>query len=208
MASSSNWYLEVDASEKISQGDIFLNCPIYKLEPGDLSSIGYDLEKLKSVGDEERDINWYYADLVVMTQACDLENNPVENIVLCDLIDINDNIGHKTYNQKKDFIGKVHAGRMPGYSLIENYTGANVNLHMDYKIVDFAEITTLSYVYLEKFLEYHKEGKRLRLNTPHRELLSQKFGNYFARIGLPNEDFIKSADAMAAINKEMFEQKS
>ncbi|MCF8011616.1 MAG: hypothetical protein K9L17_08790 [Clostridiales bacterium] len=73
------------------------------------------------------------------------------------------------------------------------------NLNMNYKIVDFTSIFTIPYNYLSTFAE--KSGKRLRLNSPHRELLSQEFGNFFARIGLPNEDFIQKKELKEAVEQ-------
>ena len=71
------WYEVVVADARLSQGDLILDCPILgwkspgaAVEPGTL----VDLASLSQVG---------LRDVVVMTQACDLEHNKVSNAVLC-----------------------------------------------------------------------------------------------------------------------------
>jgi hypothetical protein len=63
----SNWYVEVPANEQISQGDILFNCPIVVASP--------ELDPANPpdyVGRVDNLIDT--ADVVVLTQACDLED--------------------------------------------------------------------------------------------------------------------------------------
>lgn len=72
------WYQEIPPSTPLTQGDLILDCPLitWKTEP-----IARDLrpeaETLKVMAEAAK------ADVIVMTQACDLENNKVHNVVLC-----------------------------------------------------------------------------------------------------------------------------
>ncbi|MFB6475792.1 hypothetical protein ACFCW7_23310 [Paenibacillus glucanolyticus] len=170
----SNWYLELDPNEHLSQGDILMNLPIVLSQPIIDEEDPYNIKDVDNIVDN--------MDVVVMTQACDLETKGVETVVLAPLFDPIEM--HLDMN-RWSFIAEVHAGRRANYALIGKHTG---EITMNYKIVDFSQVFTLSYDFIAKFIPHH--GKRLRLNTPHREQLSQQFGNYFARIGLPNEDFI------------------
>lgn len=72
------WYEAVDANTKLTQGDIILDCPVVRWASQPLKlETGKEVETLKSAVEVIR------ADVVVMTQACDLENNKVENVILC-----------------------------------------------------------------------------------------------------------------------------
>jgi len=72
------WYEEVEATTRITQGDMILNCPLiaWSVEPFQLSGRN-EAEVLRSR------TNAVQADVVVMTQACDLEYEKVSNVVLC-----------------------------------------------------------------------------------------------------------------------------
>ena len=72
------WYEVVNANIELTQGDIIFDCPVVRwasksIEPGAVDSF----EILKSA------IEVVLADVVVITQACDLEQNKVENAILC-----------------------------------------------------------------------------------------------------------------------------
>jgi hypothetical protein len=184
----SNWYKEISPGEPISQGDIFFDCPIFMSLPTINPSDPRNITEVETIIDN--------ADVVVMTQACDLENRKTESVVVAMLWDP---LEMKLENKNRwEFISEVHAGRRPNYALIGKHSSENIT--MRYKIVEFSRIFTLPYEFLMNFSEYH--GLRLRLNTPHRELLSQQFGNYFSRIGLPNEDFINKKQ----LKNELFPQ--
>jgi hypothetical protein len=180
------WYIEVQPSEKISQGDIFINCPIFTPRPKMIffegeSGIYWDIESL--------DTDIETANIVVLNQACDLQNRPPEQLIVAPINDIL-TMPLKENTNRWSFIKEVYSGKRPNYSLIGDYKKeGSENLHMNYQIVDFSNVTILPYVLLDEYRV--KIGKRLRLNTPHRELLSQQFGNFYSRIGLPNEDYIR-----------------
>lgn len=170
----SNWYKELQPEEKISQGDVFFNFPIVLAKPRLNSDDPYDIQEIDNIVDN--------IDVVVMTQACDLETKGVKSVVLAPLFDP---LEIELDGNRWGFISEIHAGRRANYALIGKHEG---NITMNYKIVDFSQLFTMDYDFIHDFSKFH--GLRLRLNTPHREQLSQLLGNYFARIGLPNEDFI------------------
>ena len=72
------WYERAEASARLTQGDIILGCPLiaWADRPFSLSGGKY-AEVLKAVTDA------VVEDVIVMTQACDLENDKVSNVVLC-----------------------------------------------------------------------------------------------------------------------------
>src|SRR5206468_2043277 len=70
------WYEEVDASTRLTQGDLILNCPLVTWNPQPLQpDVGDATEGLRAMVDAVE------ADVVVMTQACDLEQEKVNNVV-------------------------------------------------------------------------------------------------------------------------------
>ncbi|MEG6615412.1 hypothetical protein V6C27_03070 [Peptococcaceae bacterium 1198_IL3148] len=180
------WYQEVDSHEPISQGDIFLNVPFFSV---DVNSV--DLEKIDDSTSIE--IEMERINLVVLTQACDLQDG-VSEVVVAEIEDIKT---MEVVGSRYDFVCSVHAGRRPNYALIGKHESEDDRLNMNFQIVDFSDLHTIPFDFIRKYSEQY--GRRLKLNTPHRELLSQQFGNYFSRIGLPNEDFISKTDLKEAL---------
>lgn len=193
------WYLEKTNDDNISQGDIFLNCPIVvtTLQNADFSNPRwYESEDL------EADHDTHVQNVIVMTQACDLERTPVENVLVALIHDINsiDFPGPKSKGQKtsrKSYIKEIYGGKKPNLHLIGNHDGS---IKLQYQIVDFTAIYTIPYKVLEDIKS--KVGPRLRLNTPHREYLSQRFGSFYSRIGLPDSDHITQDEIFAVLQND------
>lgn len=178
-----NWYTEVDASEPINQGDIFFKCPIMMPDPEfDFSNL--DLKDLNNF--EKVELKIYTTNVIVLTQSCDIVNDPgVDNIILARIDDVK--------GESNTLLKEVLSNKRPPYHLL----GKNENgtIQMNYQIVDFTSLYSISTALLEKFKQEH--GVRLRLNSPYLELMSQRFGNLFSRVGLPTsikkEDLLLSA---------------
>ncbi len=78
------WYESVTADATITQGDLIFNCPVLTWASGELVLEGADeAEVLEGL------VKAVAADVVVMTQACDLEHQKVSNVILCPQIPIN-----------------------------------------------------------------------------------------------------------------------
>lgn len=74
------WYEVAQAADGVLQGDFILDCPILDWHPAPLEAEG--------AGEEEQlkhNLDIVKIDAVVMTQACDLENNHVDDVVVCPL---------------------------------------------------------------------------------------------------------------------------
>ncbi len=78
MMTNDSWYEAVDANIRLTQGDIINNCPVVRWtsNPVELKACN-EIETLKS------SVEAIQADVVVITQACDLENDKVRNVILC-----------------------------------------------------------------------------------------------------------------------------
>jgi hypothetical protein len=181
-----SWYEVVSAKEPITQGDLIERCPLLKwsdniplIESGELSDLIITVQ----------------SDVIVMTQACDLENNKVENVILCPCYPLSRfrtdwEQSQTTEEQKqktkdklwKSFCDGVCAGRYWNYSIL-NESNAN-SKKTEHRIVDFSDVYTLPRKFLEGFL-VQSNVHRLRLLPPYREHLSQSFARFFMRVGLP-----------------------
>ncbi len=80
-----SWYEEVEASAKLTQGDIIENCPIVAWASQPIQLEGNE-ESISLIGMVEA----VEADVIVMTQACDIEQEKVNNLVLCPHLSLND----------------------------------------------------------------------------------------------------------------------
>jgi hypothetical protein len=133
------------------------------------------------------------ADVVIMTQACDLEQGKVTNVVLCPHLSLSEfredwentmrrqgqNPTQKSWSR---YCKHICDGQIWNLTMLD--AGSCETLSTEHCIVDFAEVFTVPRRFLESFLEQRGE-LRLRLRPPYREHLSQAFARYFMRVGLP-----------------------
>jgi hypothetical protein len=147
------------------------------------------------------------SDVIVMTQACDLHNGKVSNVILCPhltlekyqadwLADYAKKIPYpegkgagetnKWKNQRqskwRDHCSKIKSGWLWNYSMLN--AGEAGGVVTEHRIVDFHEIYTVPVLFLQKWL-VTEDQNRIRLLPPYREHLSQAFARYFMRVGLP-----------------------
>jgi hypothetical protein len=182
------WYGIVEPNESLTQGDLILDCPL----------IGWKTEELHPVGSIEEEaleqaVFPFKEDVIVMTQACDLEQAKVSNVVLCPCIPLSqfrsiwkadrDQKGLKSNNDSwKSFCREVTNGFRWNLAIINSWeTGS---LPTEHRVVDFHEVYTVPRVFLESFIK-QRGNLRLRLLPPYREHLSQAFARFFMRVGLP-----------------------
>lgn len=169
------WYELLDNCEEITQGDIVMQCPVPMI----------------ITDSDVREGNTISADIaivdgIILTQACDIANKKIENIILCSIT------SKETFEKQmkdsgrsdKDIRKKLDAiikGRENAYHIINHYESEE--FQQDYYIINFKDIFSIP-VEIAKEMAF-KNGKRLRLCPPYREHLSQAFARYFMRVGLP-----------------------
>lgn len=184
-----NWYDLIDATAPLTQGDLIFDCPVLTWQSGILSTKedAFNSEILQN------SIDAIAVDVVVMTQACDLEQENVENVILCPHVPLDEH--QSVWDSEKNRIGqnptprawKSHCGDIcKGF--IFNLTMLNRcqigESNLNVRIVYFHEIFTLPRSILESLLE-SRSHPRFRLLPPYREHLSQAFARFFMRVGLP-----------------------
>lgn len=169
------WYDLIENSTEITQGDILKNCPVPKLE---------DAMDVKV--DDKLNAEIEYVDGIILTQACDLANKKVDNIIMCSITSKTEferlqvETG-KNQKQIKSAINSIIKGQQNAYHIINNYKTGDFT--EDYYIINFKDIFSVPVELAENIAKAN--GKRLRLCPPYREHLSQAFARYFMRVGLP-----------------------
>lgn len=167
-----DWYSIVD-SENISQGDIFFNFPI--LVPS------YDI--VTSCSESEKIVNCdsYQFDVIVLTQACDLEVRPGDESPKSKFVLVADLTNARTLDQiNKDAAKELLSLKRTNLFLLE---ASEKSIKMDYEIVHFDYVNSVPWTYINEFCKQY--GQHLRLKSPYMEALSHHFGNYFSRVSTP-----------------------
>ena len=169
------WYEQVSSGNaELAQGDLIPNCPIV-IPP----------RTLQPDGEYEFDVVEY--DVVIVSQSCDLENDKVENVLVCPYYTfrqfIKDTLRTEEQASKKaitKYADDLRKGNQPNYHLLNQDAELGI---ADYLVVDFRNVFA---VHID-FLRTHAETleNRIRLLPPYREHLSQAFARFFMRVGLP-----------------------
>ena len=70
-----NWYEELSYSDELSQGDLIYDCPI----PVPSSGVYQELRQVEGdsgqTAELEEPVDIQHANIVIMTQSCDIEQN-------------------------------------------------------------------------------------------------------------------------------------
>jgi len=164
------WY-EIAEGNSLEQGDILKGCPIIVPTPvfPPPTNIIVDVQTF---------------DIIIMTQSCDLENEKVQDIIVCPHWDLKEAGQMDSALGKKDTWKLILKGQRYQYAMLEQWKG-DEGISMGIRIVDFGRIFSLPRNFVMQFAA--SKGKRLRLRPPYREHLSQSFARFFMRVGLPQD---------------------
>ncbi len=171
------WYCEKTSTDRIGQGDMFFECPVIRvMSPSNIAGTPNEM-----LANATKILN---ADIVILTQDCDLANNKTENIILCSHVSIDywfQATNCTTPKSQQSSFDKLRKGELPSLHLLD-YHERIISKH---RIVNFHEI----FITPRKILEEHMKSIpiRLQLQSPYREHLSQAFARFFMRVGLPGE---------------------
>lgn len=169
------WYELVQNCEEITQGDIIKGCPVPMLS-------NFNENDTSQMIKAEIEI----IDGIILTQACDIANKKVDNIILCAITSKDDFEKQlleegNTPKKIKNHLEGIIKGQQNAYHIINQYKTEEFT--QDYYIINFKDIFSVP-IELAKQIAV-ENGKRLRLCPPYREHLSQAFARYFMRVGLP-----------------------
>ncbi len=157
----------------LAQGDLLKDCLVPQFG-ADFGAGGDGAAETIPVSD---------ANLIVVTQSCDLENGKAELVAMCPTYALDIFEEHNPKFKVKGRWEEVRKGRVEGLHLLGN--PANPDDNRGSLVVDFGQIFSLPPSYLEKKAE--ASGERLRLDSPYLEHFSQAFARYFMRVGLPSQ---------------------
>jgi len=155
---------------RFSQGDWLPDCLIPIFDPR--------FDK----GEQPADVPVARADLIIVTQSCDLANEKVSLVALCPIHTLD---SFETKNPKFCHRGRweeVRKGRVEGLHLLASPTDPSNNRKA--LVVDFGQIISLPFDYLTERAK--NLGERWRLDSPFLEHFSQAFARFFMRVGLPS----------------------
>jgi hypothetical protein len=185
---SEPWYQTAAAEERLTQGDLIFECPVVGWRDGAVKLEGTEEgEILKGVADA------FKADVVVMTQACDLAHEKVANVILCPHLALEDyravweaemkRVGQNPNSKAwKKICDDIRDGFVWNLSILNHYDGEGVSI--SHRVVDFHNVYSVPRAFLESLL-LQRATPRFRLLPPYREHLSQAFARFFMRVGLP-----------------------
>ncbi len=169
------WYEEINNSSDITQGDIFLNCHIPLPDKDLYKAIIQKEESLKSK------LNLQIVDVIILSQACDIENDKINSLVMCPIWSLSTLMKENKYYKSSKARENLRQGKEPAYHLLNDYSSPKITF--EFSVVEFHRIYSLPKNYLKTMGK--NEDVRLRLLPPYREHLSQAFARYFMRVGLP-----------------------
>ena len=180
------WYETADADAPLTQGDFIEQCPLISWKPS--STTLNDGDEKTFLQDS---VVSYQLDVVVMTQACDIEHEKFPDMILCPYVTISTYKSlWKQYKQQEGESPTDKAWKRIWEELRKGFTWQHALLGdqdpacPEHIIVNFSEIYSAPRSFLESLLRRRKQ-KRLRLLPPYREHLSQAFARFFMRVGLP-----------------------
>ncbi|MCB9767478.1 MAG: hypothetical protein H6752_04720 [Candidatus Omnitrophica bacterium] len=184
------WYTSVDPQESLTQGDLIFECPVASwVQDISESWQGEDGDELA------RRVEIFKDDVVVLSQACDLEHGKITNVILCPHQSIEDFkndawipwMREKGQNPSEKAWRKYCADIADGFIwnlAILNRIDESGFECKSHRVVNFHDVYSLPREFVETLLS-EERVTRVRLLAPYREHLSQAFARFFMRVGLP-----------------------
>lgn len=175
------------------QGDLVEGCPVSVFREAEELVRARGLDELLEI--LRRSVGIQSVRVIVMTQACDLAQGKVGNVILCPVYHLEE---HKENVEKalERPLGKgaldsqlkqIKDGKIWNLTLLEKRNPPEGGgLSVPHLVVDFHEVFSLPRDFLELWIRL-SGSNRLRLLPPYREHLSQAFARYFMRVGLPQD---------------------
>jgi hypothetical protein len=174
MPSPKRWCVKLEKSDTLEQGDILrqVPCPFPEYVPGtDYSKAGVKV-----------DVPIVVADVVVMTHTCDVRK--VSSILVCQLepYEALKMKGQPLESSKAQI--QVDQGTHPGFYLLHARSPDGTDFGE--LVVKFRQQTHVTKVWLQEFAK--RQNPRLRLKRLHQVALLHRFGEFYGRPLIPDED--------------------
>jgi hypothetical protein len=133
--------------------------------------------------------------VIVMTQACDLEQREVRNAILCPIYHLKEYQNEWDKDQKAKGQNptpkawsaeaeRIKKGFVWNLTMLDGRTTDPPGITIAPQVVDFHEVFSLPAEFLQALIKC-RNASRIRLCPPYREHLAQAFARFFMRVGLP-----------------------
>jgi len=176
MSGSWPWYDVVEGGD-LEQGDLLRDCPVPRLpEQATLA----DLQGADE-GGAGPDITVECANVVVLSQSCDLALKKVWRVLVCRYHSLAELATQEQVFQEPKRLEEIRRGYLPAYHML-NCCDLLGHAH-GIQVVDFRDPVGLPLDFVRQWAA--NSGPRLRLLPPYREHLAQAFARFFMRVGLP-----------------------
>ncbi|WP_144471443.1 hypothetical protein [Bacillus pumilus] len=197
------WYKVKSSTEQLTQGDIILSLKVPNTRYNPLKA-----------EDGYMDFGPVEHDVIILTQACDMQNNKVKNVVVCKIGSLHEHI-HKYFHTlyMKPKIAKALKNGIKREDVVDDFdystiaqktrmkladqirSGKFLDLYLlneyrdeingcDFRVVYLRESFKMPLESLEKAIS-NEQKQVLSLLPPYREHLSYSYSFNFSRIGLP-----------------------
>jgi hypothetical protein len=189
------WFAVVGPEVALTQGDIIVDCPLLRWltpakEGASDTSARPAVEPIDRLTKLAAAIK---ADVVIMSQACDLEHGKVSDVVLCPCLSLSKykrlweaaeqaRKQNPTPKAWKRFCEEITDGYLWNLFMMDAMSEGEITA--EHRIVDFYFVYTIPRGFMDDLIA-ERGTKRLTLMSPYREHLSQSFARYFMRVGLP-----------------------
>lgn len=159
-----SWY-EIASADPVMQGDVLQAAPLVRASSFDGSQYRFETKS---------------AELVVLTQSCDIAKSAQTTLLLAEVHDYeriagvpgNDHLRQFKYKEALERGNAVSDFLLPPYGPRD----------MSWSIVSFRDLAVLP---KSMVLGHVAANGGVRLQSPYREYLSQAFARYVMRVGLP-----------------------
>lgn len=183
-----SWYESVGPEDALTQGDIIVDCPLMGWTSGPISLAGGgETEVLEGA------VEGIVGDVIVMTQACDLADGSVPNVIVC-LATTTSQFHTEWARAERErkqsptprawskYCERIAKGFVWNLAVLNS--GNSGAAQTEHRIVDFTAVYTIPRTFIDSLLRA-RGVQRMRLLAPYREHLSQAFARFFMRVGLP-----------------------
>lgn len=189
------WYTLSGAAEPLTQGDFIDDCPNLRFSEAGWEAVTAKDDVRKRI-ESDRESTGFHADRsIVMTQACDLRQEKVRDVVLCPVKTLAEFRATWEYEFRaakskspsesdwKSTCKSLQTGRDHSYAMLEAATLAS-GIVVPHHVVSLDGAFSVPLVFLRRWVTLLGKD-RLRLLPPYREYLSQSFARLFMRVALP-----------------------
>ena len=207
------WYKVAEPNEPLKQGDLVYSCPIL-VPPADFDLTCKPKKRIL--------VKCRRYDVVVMSQSCDVApDDHLEFVTVCPFDTLPNYFVSSSSMHDRGSIDRIRQRFNYKFHLLNkcrlvDEESKEIQYETDYLLVDFRFTYSVPY---DVLIRVAKKNKRVHLESPFREHLSQAFGWYYVRVALEDEipeftkdryDFLDIGwqDAMKQIEASMRAQNS